>query len=325
MSEPTYRRALSFGWELAWRHKALWLLGLFAAMLGHMGIIDLVSKLFLAATQFSAPNIWVSLIAASSEGGVGVAGLGFQQVLLVLWLLAVLLGTLFILAFVATAAQGALIHAAATFSKRGRSLPSMRESWHEGVGHFWTLFALNVVKKFILSFMALWVAWSALYAFASNEASVRAAFVVIFVIAALVGLVLSFLLIYAAGYVVVEGYSFSAAVREAWRLFLKHPLVSIEMGVIMLLVHLVAASAVVAGIYVVFAPAMVMWFVAQFLSSSILAGIGLVAGLIALGVLIAAVGALIGVFTISVWTYLFMKMHGSGVGSRVRYWLKYAR
>ncbi len=325
MSEPTYRQALSFGWELAWRHKNLWILGLFAALLGHMGIIHLVSELFLAATQFSAPNLWLDLISVFSGGSVGLSGFGFEQVLLVLWLIALLLGTLLVLAFISTASQGALIHAAAKFSKRSSDLPPMDKSWHEGVTHFWKLFGLNIIKKFILGFMTLWVAWSALYAFASNEASVRAAFVMIFIIAALVGLVLSFLLIYAAGYVVVENYSFGAAIQESWRLFVKHPLVSLEMGVIMLIIHLVAAAAVIAGIYIVFAPALVMWFIAQFLGSSALAGIGVASGLLGLGLLIALIGAIVGVFTISVWTYLFMKMHGTGVGSRVRYWLKYAR
>lgn len=318
MKEPLYRQALSTGWKFTWHHKQVWIFGLFAAMLGQMGVVDVLSRVTLAASKFQSPSYWILLPRAFFQAMRGGTALLAEQWMLIAWASALALGIFALVAFIATASQGALVKSSAQFSGAVHTLPDITAAWHAGVSHFWPLFFLNVVKKAALAFTAIWVAWVGAYAVVSADALVRLSYVGIVLAAVLLGLTISFLAVYAAGYVVVERYSFGRAVGAAWHLFMRHKLVSLEVAGVLLLVNILAAAVLVVFAYLAFLPSVFAWFVATLLNSQTLLVFGLFVGAALLLLAIMFVGASLASFTTCVWTYLFMKMHGHGVVSHLR-------
>lgn len=322
MKEPTYRQALGHAWNLTWNHKLLWLLGLFAAMLGHLGL----GKFFSKISYFSFSSHSIATPAEklqslknifSSTAGISLPAEGWVAAL---WLIIIIGAVLLFLLFVSTVSQGALIHSTAQ-SVRHKKLPSIADAWHAGVAHFWRVLALFVLRLIIFAGLSSFIAWAAVNAIVWSSGWDAVLFLIIFAIAALVGMIVTFLTVYAAGYVVVEEYSFLDAVHSAWHLFMEHRLVSLEVGLLLLLANAVFIALSAFGVLLFFLPAILLWIVALAFGSGALLTGGFVIGAIVLLMYIMLLGAIFSVFSTSAWTYLFMKMHKKGLVSRIHHWL----
>jgi len=318
MYESIYRRALRMSWDLAWHHKFLWVFGMFATILGQMGILELLTKVGMASSTYALFPTWLASPGvfkdAAQNGGMALSTDGWVWFVCLL-LIFVSLAAFFI--FTAVSSQGALIRASAQFSKK-ETLPSTSDAWTAGTKHFWKLLGVNVIKKLILVILTIFVGWATLPVVVVD---VTTGYLIIsllvFILAAVVGMVVSFLAIYTAGYIVVEEYPVVKAIESAWRLFLSHWLVSAEVALLVLFFNFLIGLIAVFALLVVFFPVLIAWMVAALTSSAALWMAGLVVGLIFFTLFIIFLGSVFTVFTTSVWTNLFMKMHREGIRSRI--------
>ena len=140
---------------------------------------------------------------------------------------------------------------------------------------------------------------------------------IIFVLLSIIGMIMSFWVIYAAGYVVVEEYTFIKSLKAAWKLFLSHKLVSLEVGVILLACNVVLAAFVAGGLVLTVLEGILFWLVfnAMGVPGLFVIGTVLLAGIFFLFIMFAQ--SIFTVFTTTTWTYLFMKMHKKGIRSRL--------
>lgn len=280
--------------------------------------MEILTKLGLAANNFSYYPNWLFLPGIIKNMPLLAVKLGLPPEAKI-WLACLLLIFLAIglfLVFAAVVAQGGLIKAAADFSKRG-SFPSVGPAWSRGVRCFWPLLLLNIIKKLILTLLILAVGYAAVNVLSGATAGGVVIFFVLFILASVVGMAVSFLLIYAAAYVVVENYSFARAAEAAWELFIGHWLVSMEVGVIILALNALVTIIAILGFFVFFFPTLIAWFVAVLTMNGALWWAGLLVGALFSTLFVIFLGSLFTVFTTSVWTYLFVKMHHEGVASRI--------
>jgi hypothetical protein len=142
----------------------------------------------------------------------------------------------------------------------------------------------------------------------------------VFLLAVLVGMIISFLVIYTASYIVVEDYKLGKALHSAWNLFLNHWLVSLELAFIVLLINFVVGILVLFLFLFLFLPMLFVWFVAVAISIYWLALIGLFLGMLFFLLSIIFVGSIFTVFTTSIWVYMFTHMHKTGVISHLLHW-----
>ena len=321
MREPLYRQALIHSWKLACQHRFLWIFGLFATLLGQMGILELFSKVTMASSDYALYPKWLVIpkLLKYLFTGFGEFNMPFDGWIWLVWLLLILLGFFVFFVFVSVASQGALIHAAAK-SVKHKHLPDVGKSWHVGVSHFWRLFSLNLVKKIVMVTLAVAVGYGALNFIVIESGWGLLLFLVLFLLSILVGMVLSFLVIYAAGYIVVEEYSFLDALEASWKLFISHWLVSIEVGLLVLFLNVVLIFAVLIGFFVLFLPTILTWAIAASLGSYTLYILGVLVGSTLFLFFALALGSFFTVYVTSVWTYMFMKMHKDGVVSRILHW-----
>ena len=320
--EPTYSDALKAGWHLAWHHKSLWIFGFFAAFLGQMGIVELLTKTSFGATYLRAPSFFVYVWNFFAEVPITTIGqslnLTADKFVWLIWLLIIFIGFGLLFLFVSVVSQGAIVHSTGRFiEKKGKKFESTSVSWDVSRKHFWRLLGLNVLRKVILISFVSFVAWGMINALIEPSGGDIFLFFALFLLAIVMGMVLSFLLVYAVGYVVLEEQSFVKSIRSAWRLFTDHWFVSLEIGLIFIVINILFIVLLLVGMYVLFLPSLVMWTTAFLIQSTALYVAGIFLGFVLFVPYIVFLGSLFSVFTTSTWTYLFAKMHKTGVVSHL--------
>ncbi|MFB6226313.1 MAG: hypothetical protein ABEJ02_03090 [Candidatus Paceibacteria bacterium] len=318
LKESTYRKALKVSWNLAWHHKVLWVFGLFAAMLGQMGLFDLFVKVGLIGTEYSWSLSWIPINISAFPTIINGLAFSLQGWLLLLWFLVLFGGIGIVLVFVSVSSQGALIDSAAQFVEEEK-LPDVDTAWHSGVHHFWRLLAVNVFKKTIIFGLAVLVGYSTFFALTSSPWVGTAVFALVFFLALAVGAVVSFLAVYSACFIVVDEDSVLDSIKKAYQLFVDHWLVSIEVGATILALNFAFVFLVLASVFLLFMPTLLLWLIAVTMVSQTLYTLGVVLATLIFVVFIAFVGSIFKVFTTSAWTYLFMKMHHHGLLSRIKH------
>ena len=315
---PLYREALKSAWQLTRKEKWLWLFGLFAAFLGQMGLFELFVNVTAASSDYAVYPRWIALPRLMQEGAAaGPLVLPVEGWVWFFFVLCIVLGLALAFLFIALASQGAIIASMAQWAKKKKA--DVAAAWHVGARHVWRLFAIQAIKKTAFVFLALAVGYATLNVVVEETTSAGdlAVFFLVFLLALAVGFVLSFLAVYAAGYVVVEEYPLLRSLEEAWRLFLKHWLVSLEVGLIILLFNLLLGLAIAIGVIFLFLPVILLWFVAALTANVALFQAALIVGMLLSTVWILFALALFTVFGTGAWTYLFMIMHKHGITSRI--------
>lgn len=315
-----YKKALKSSWDLAINHKLLWIFGLFAAFLGQMGLMELFFKVGVVGTRNGFLPSWVySPDLTNLETLVNSLAFSLQGWLLLLWLAVFLGGIAIVFIFVSVASQGALIDSAAQYIKEDR-LPDPNTAWHAGTKHFWRLFVIQALKKIAIFSLSVIVGFTTYNAAFSATFGDQVLFIILLVSAILIGMIISFLTLYASCYVVVEEENLSDSINSAARLFVDHWLVSIEIGVTILVINVILAFGVSASLFVLLYPTLILWTLAAVATSSALYYIGVMLGILLFVLFVAFVLSVFKIFTTSAWTYLFMKMHHHGIVSRILHW-----
>lgn len=236
------------------------------------------------------------------------------------WSLAALGVFAVLLLCAATISQGALVHAASRSMRIIKTLPPAERSWHVGASHFWRLLGVNILRKILLGLGGFAVYFTTFRAVMDGGVFFATLSFVTFVLACIVGLVISFFSVYAVGYIVVEEQSFGAALSQAWKLFTSHWMTSIEVGVILLFCNAMVGLFALFSFFLFMTPALILMVVSMVLGTPLLAVTAVLTSMILFMIFIVLLGASFAVFSTTVWTYLFMKMHAHGIPSRILHW-----
>ncbi len=311
MREPIYRQALSHSWKLVWHNKILWIFGLLAALVGQFGINNFVGKLAVAiSTNISLSDYFLGTYWKVQGWGT----------LLLAWLAVIAAAVCIITILAAVAAQGAIIAAALDWYKKKKT-DSLKKAWHRGTKHFWKLFFLNVIKRAVFFLVILAV----VSLIRNTGASNMTYSLIFFILGTFIALIVSTVTIYAAGYVVEDESGLIEAIIKGWNLFAGHMLVSLELSLIFFVFDVILVAVTLALSTLVLIPTFVLSLVAGFTGLTGLITVGIFISLIIFILFIVLIGSVYNAFTISAWTYMFMKMHREGVRSRVLHFLGLSR
>ncbi|KKQ27080.1 MAG: hypothetical protein US42_C0015G0023 [Candidatus Magasanikbacteria bacterium GW2011_GWC2_37_14] len=317
MQKSFYREALKNSWQLASQHKLLWIFGFFAAFLGQMGVLELLTKVWHAAQNLGVYPYWWLLPKILAVSWLAhPLSFDIETWTWLFWLVFVFVAFGIFWIFVSVVSQGAVVRAAAQFDTK-KTLPSTSAGWQAGVKHFWRLLLINIIKKVLLLLLAAVVGWGAWAVFSSGSFWQVGLFLLAFLLATIVGLVISFLAVYAANYVVVEEYSLGKSLLFAYELFKAHWFVSLEIGLIVLGVNIVFIVGLLLGFFVIFLPTLFLWGLTILFSNPSFWIFGLVVSGFLYILFAALATAVFSIFSISIWTYLFTKMHKTGIKSRL--------
>lgn len=318
MRKPVYRQALINSWHLVWHNKLLWILGICSVVLTQWGLSDFIGQMNLFVDEgFALPPSFTEVANILSV-------MHFDSItatFLSLWFFVLVALFAVAIIFVAVVSRGALIAVTAEWFYDRERIP-LSAAWQDGVKSFWTLLSLIVVNKLLQTVVALGLANFLITAVVTHSRFYGVLAVLAFLIAFLLVLVLETVTIYASCYAVLERVWFGHALQQGWNLFRKHKLVSLEVGVLLILLSLVFTAVLAASAIAVMIPFLALWLIANMSGWYVLVSIGLILAISLFLIVGILAGGLFSAFTTSTWVYLFMKMHHEGIMSRVKHHLK---
>jgi hypothetical protein len=317
MKEPTYRQTLVYAWHVVWENKILWILGLLSIFVGQLGFSDFFGR------------IWSLFDASLSQKGVSLLPLlkldisgGIWNMLGIIWLAIICISIITLLIFLAVSSQGALIAYAAQWFKTGQH-QTLAKPWKTSLKHFWNVLWVNLIRQAVMFLLLLTFTVMANYFFNSPTIAQGFLFAFLSVVSLFVSLVFSAVTVYTLCYVVLDGKGLVKSISKAWLLFSDHLLVSLEVGALLMFMTLLLVVVIIAGSFLAFLPAALIWIAGGITNLVVLAAVGLVVGIFLLLLFITLVAGFFNAFTISAWVFLFMKMHKEGVSSRVIHFFRY--
>lgn len=317
-TEPTYKQAWHHAWRILLEHKILWPLGLFATFLGQMGLLEFVTKFFTALKQGNSYESWGNLpsIFASVATFFTSIRLPLDKWILTIWLWVIVFGILLVFLFLAIVSQGALVYITGQKLK-AKTTVHIGRAWAAGISHFWRLFSVHLVRKFIIIALTILISQATISAINQTSAVSSLALVVILAVSVVLGFILSCLSIYTVGYIVIEEYTLFKAIKAAWILFKEHILVSFEVGFVILIVNIILTILACIGAAIFLSPLLLSFLFSGLIINVYFWFVMSVSGIFCFVLYLVALGSFFTILTTSVWAYLFSKMHSQGIESRV--------
>ena len=316
-----YRDILSQAWKNTWRHKYLWFFGLFAALLGGWGDLEIVFRGFNGNSQESfyglerlagvifSKDIFSNLSQLSSSQG----SYAFFMTIIVLFALFVI--GLF-LVWLTIVSQSALVHNATRIATGKKH--NLKGGLEVGIKKFWPVLGFNLLLKVIIyglfGFFGFFIISNAASTgFLQASLYPLAAFLVFVPVA----IILSFIVKYAICYTVVKGESFLASLKLSWQLFVKNWLVSLEMAFILFFVTFLYALGLMLFFLVLSVPFLFISLIFAKLSFYFNFWLIVVSALILFLFVIILSGSFLAAFQIYSWTSLFLELISRGGASRI--------
>lgn len=320
-----YRHILSEALKTTWHYKYLWFFGLFAALLGNSGELEVIFRGFSGAPN---PGLFPGL---SNLGETGIFSTGiFNNIanlsrsdpftlFLMLGVFLIVVGISVFLVWLAVVSQAALVNNVAR--EKADKTHDFKEGMHEGVKKFWPVFGLNVLYRLVLYVAFFLLSVPIITSINQGSgAAINILYIISFVVFVPLGIIFSFITKYAIAFIVVKKEKFMSAIRLGWQLFEKNWLISIEMAFLLFAISFLVGIAAVLILLVLTIPFL---FIGILLSS-----VGfyfnmyaiMVSALILYVGFIAILGAMLSTFQVSAWTNLFIELVSrGGVSKLVRF------
>lgn len=312
----SYRSILKQAWNIAWGHKYLWVLGLFASVAIASGSFEhqlLIKNFQEGALEGSYYNLGIIVTALQALGMflIGLVRLFSYDILTIINTLTVLIITLAIIItfiWLSISSQGALVIAAKKLisAKKKVSVISLRENLTEGHNHFWPILWLNVLIKVLMVILLAIVSLPLVSLAAKNLDLLALFYTIAFIIFIPLAVGLSLMIKYAIAYIVIDKEKLSQAIAKSWNLLTKNWLISLEMGLILFLLSFVV------GFVLIFLLSISVFPYFVFAINFSIGWLIVLLTFLAL-TLILFVSALLSAFQISAWTSLFLEIN-SGRG-----------
>lgn len=317
--QPLYRFVLRDALRITWHNKFLWFLGFFVALLGNGGayeiIIKSVDRTVLKALLGGGeiPSIISALTKLKNLVLQSASVKPILEFVLIIVLLIVLAALYFLFS---SAAMTATILAV---KKLRHGKITMLESLRESLPHLPHVFGINVLTKMLV---ALLVAVSALplgWLFLKSRLAFGAIYVLVFVVLMALGLIISFVSIYAACNSVFGANHILNAFREAWHIFRKNVITSVEIAVLLFFLNL-AVSVILLAILV--SVGGIFGLILTLLSTAklnVIFWVVTVVSVLFFAVLLILTGSFFGAFQLVSWTILYTKLvRGEALSKIVR-------
>lgn len=318
-----YRVLLKKSWEILKRYKFLWFFGIFAAIMGNGGEIQILLR-----TSDIVPNLptnlegWREFLAVYSPTDVmNNIALAFRtqpSVAIPIFLLIVVL--LLFLLWLVMVSQASLVHSIARI--QANKSVDFRTTLSAGKKKFWPVFLLNFLTRFILygSLVILALPFSVLVLLNSESAVGMFGVVLLsFLIAVPIAMIVNFVLKYAIAYVVIDHCGPMDAFLKAVRMFWRNWLVSLEMAVILFAINIAVGIGLVIALFFLVVPFLAAAVLFAYVQSAVLLNAALIIGIISFFALTIIVGAWLATFQFSNWTLLFLELKkGKGYSKLMR-------
>lgn len=307
--QSLYRAIFQRAWEIMMKFKYLLILGLFSSLIISDGEFSMIVRGFDASTwqQAGIENLrelynsgffhrlsanFLQLMQNDPLGFSSYASLGLVIVLAVI--------------VIVVLAQAALVYAINAHDKNRKT--GLFDSLKQAKKFFWRALGVQVMSRVVMYFLfaviitplLAWILWQ-------REVNFIATFV-FFIIVIPVSVIISFIAKYALISVVTRGKGAMAGFYEGVDLFKKHWFVSIEMAVLLFLIHFAALFALIIVGSLAALPFILLAMLSLFLGSNAFALLFVFLIAVIVVFLLAIFSGGLAVFQFASWTLLFNEL-----------------
>ncbi|MCX6793225.1 MAG: hypothetical protein NTY12_04325 [Candidatus Falkowbacteria bacterium] len=314
-----YRSIIRQSFVVAWKHKYLWLFGLFATLLASNFEIELVNRFInrdnstmydwkrWADTGIFSSRAWYSFIDLAKADTTAFISLLVVFIVLIILLLAML--------WLSVTSQGALVNNSLKALAEGSKTSTAAERKHDtavgfkqGRKSFWPVLWVNVLVRVAVYILAL-VTLVPIFNGSTVSLTLAIVYFVVFIVLLAVALVLAFITKYAIAYIVLKNQSLGKAIKSAYKLFMDNWLVSLEMTFILFAISILFSLALILGVMVVAIPVTFVYIIGLLLNSFPLFLTMLIFGIIISLAIIVIGGAFVTVVQTTAWVHLFTQLN----------------
>lgn len=308
-----YRPIIKQAVIISWRYKFLWLFGFFATALIGAGNFEIITQALqtMGGQGFSLMGLNLFFTNDAFRGLTLSKLVDFiiknpLEGLLVLLTFLVLLVITILVVWLAIVSVGALIHSVGKLYRKQKI--NFSDSLEKGIVNFWPVLGVNVLAK-IITLILFFIVSIPIFLMVQKGSWFNALFyLILFILMVGLAVIIAFLTIFAEIYIILERKSIGASIKASWKLFQKNWLISIETGIILLLINFIFGFILFAILAVLSIPWDIILIV--FASSQSVIGytIFLAAGLLFLVAAIILAGSFLSTFQFAVWTILFLNI-----------------
>jgi hypothetical protein len=306
----SYRLIFKKALALSWRHKYLWIFGLFASLTVIGGSLEsqFITEGLGQSTEgsFLGAGSLMMVVTFLNVFILGIASIFQQNILLginALTVIILLLTFIFLLAWLAVSSQAAIVDAVKkiTASQKKEINLNWLKGMRIGSQKFWPVLGLNVLVGILVSGVLVVASIPLLLMFLSEAYLFVIIYAIIFVLAVVATTVLLLIAKYAISINVLENLSVEESIRKGYRMFRENWLVSLEAALGMFLINVLASFIFLVVLVILMSPIIIVSLV---LTSSFL----ILATLIIILAILITFGALLTTFQISSWTILYLEL-----------------
>jgi len=319
---PFYRLILKRALSISWKNKWLWGLAFFAAFIGNGSVYEALIRSF---NNLSEGNSAFFVLKEYTQ--MGLVGLASLSNLKSLWQtdpsafgITILTTILFLcvlalLISFAVIGQGGVIRSIVSIDQgKGASLKS---GIKHGVERFWPILEVNVIGKLILFGVLLFVMYLASLIHFENGVANLIVYIVSFSIFIIFGIIIYFLTIYGTAFVILREDNAFRGLKEAWQIFVKSPLLNLEMGLLLFIANIFVAIAFFLAAFVLLAPFLLVYII--FVFAGWAGGMTVMSTFITLLfiTLLILLGSWYSTFQLGAWAILFEELALNGGKSKI--------
>lgn len=320
----SHRAILKQALKISWKNKFLWVFGIFATLAIASGAYDY--QFFINSFQQSSLDGSIftlgSILMTLEAIGLFFTGLinlfTFDIITILSTLTVIILIAVLGIAFIwlTTTSQISLVSLSKKIiNKRGSIKPFFfKDEFTEAHKHFWPILWLNILFVIASGILISILSLPIISILRSDSGLLSGVYVLIFLIFVPLAVALSLIVRYAIAYKVLEKENFFNSIAKAWKLFTKNWLISLEMGILLFLVSLIAHFVFLVLLSILIYPYLL------FAISKGMAVLAIFLMFVSL-ILLALCSAFVTTFQITSWTGLFLKLQKTPVSARLEKFL----
>ncbi|PIP75553.1 hypothetical protein COW86_03175 [Candidatus Kuenenbacteria bacterium CG22_combo_CG10-13_8_21_14_all_39_9] len=222
------------------------------------------------------------------------------------------------LLWLSIASQGALV-----YGIKAAKTQFFNEALRHGSKKFWPLLLVNIILAVAIAvLMAIFnLPFVILYLNTGGNVLWQTVIVILsFIVWVPVTIIFYLIAQYAVIYIVNYDKHIAQAIKDAWLLFAKNWIVSLEAGFLLLLINIITSILLVAVVIVLALPFVMLGLLASALASNGFLWFVIILGILTFIALLFLYGAAWNVFQVSVWIQLFERITGGVVYSKILRW-----
>ena len=325
--EKFYRSILTNAWKINLRNKWLWLLGLFAAIIGNGSVYEALLRgfnnisegrsVFYTFREYVESGVfgmfsWAK-ISALWQTDPSAFGMSMFYMIVMICLIAILIT-------IGVIGQGALIAGVIGIDQKKKV--RLKNAFHVGVEKFWPILELNVITKIFLLGVLIFLAYLAsLIVFASSVFNIFI-YVLSFIVFVILGIIIYFLTIYGTAYIILRNLGPWSALKKAWKLFTKNVMLNLEMGFLLFILNIVVGILFFIANFIIISPIFVIYVLFLFAGAKIIPAVLMIIMILVFVVVMLVVGSWWSSFQLGTWALLFEKLDSSDAKSKIQRWFE---